>query len=89
MAASVLEDMGKSVKLLSGLPDQSDRLSMLKQFKQELESQLSPKLQKSLQSRNEDQLLSLYKIYCSLNIESTFISSYCSFYASSFVEYSF
>ena len=87
MAASVLEDMAKSVQLLSGLPDQSDRLNVLQQSKQELEGQLSPKLQQSLRTQNSSQLLSLYKIYCSLHIQSTFIDSYCAFHSSSFAEY--
>lgn len=82
-----MEDLNRSVKLLSGLPDQTSRLNELQQYKQELENQLSPKLKQSLQSNNEDALLSLYKVYCSLHIDSTFIESYCSYYASSFTKY--
>lgn len=87
MAASILEDMNRSVQLLSGLPDQSTRINTLQQYKKELEGQLAPKLDSSLYSKQEDQLVSLYKIYCSLHLESTFIQSFCQFYASSFTSY--
>lgn len=87
MAASVLEDMTKSVALLSGLPDQESRLHTLQQYKTELENQLSPKLDSCLQINSDDQLLSLYKIYCSLHIEQSFVQKYCTYHASSFKEY--
>lgn len=87
MTASVLEDMTKSVALLSGLPDQESRLHTLQQYKTELENQLSPKLDSCLQINSDDQLLSLYKIYCSLHIEQSFIQKYCTHHASSFKEY--
>ena len=40
MAASILEDMSRSVALLQGLPDQQNRVDSITTFKKELEEQL-------------------------------------------------
>ena len=86
IAASLIEDMAKSVVLLSDLPGQEKRLQSLQSFRQRLEDQLSPKLQTALSTKNESQQLLLHKIYCHLDIESRFIDAFCSHYTSTFVE---
>ena len=88
MAASILEEMSRSVQLLSGLPDQTIRMNTLQEYKKELEGQLAPKLSSSLHAKQEEQLVSLYKVYCSLHIETIFIQAFCEYYASSFTSYS-
>lgn len=86
IAASLIEDMSKSVSLLSGLPEQEKRLQSLQSFRQGLEDQLSPKLQTALSTKNESQQLLLHKIYCHLDIESRFIDAFCSYHTSTFIE---
>ena len=86
IAASLIEDMAKSVVLLSDLPGQEKRLQSLQSFRQRLEDQLSPKLQTALSTKNEPQQLLLHKIYCHLDIESRFIDAFCSHYTSTFIE---
>ena len=41
MAASILEDMSRSVTLLQGLPDQQSRVDSITTFKKELEELFS------------------------------------------------
>lgn len=84
MAASILEDMSRSVTLLQGLPDQQSRVDSITTFKKELEEQLTPKLQNAFQSNNESQQLILHKIYSHLQLESQFVSSFCQFHSAAF-----
>lgn len=84
MAASILEDMSRSVALLQGLPDQQSRVDSITTFKKELEEQLTPKLQTAFQSNNESQQLILHKIYSHLDLESQFVSAFCQFHSTAF-----
>ena len=84
MAASILEDMSRSVTLLQGLPDQQSRVDSITTFKKELEEQLTPKLQTAFQSNNESQQLILHKIYSHLDLESQFVSAFCQFHSTAF-----
>ncbi|KAK8818906.1 hypothetical protein WA577_003016 [Blastocystis sp. JDR] len=84
MAASILEDMSRSVALLQGLPDQQSRVDSITTFKKELEEQLTPKLQTAFQSNNESQQLILHKIYSHLDLESQFVSAFCQFNSTAF-----
>lgn len=84
MAASILEDMSRSVALLQGLPDQQNRVDSITTFKKELEEQLTPKLQTAFQSNNESQQLILHKIYSHLDLESQFVSAFCQFHSTAF-----
>ena len=87
MAASILEDMSRSVALLQGLPDQQSRVDSITAFKKELEEQLTPKLQKAFQSQNESQQLILHKIYSHLQLEAQFVSSFCQFHSAAFSQH--
>lgn len=89
MAASIIEDLMRSIQLLSGIPNQEARLSTIQSFNKELEVQLLPKLESALQSRNDTQQLLIHKIYCHLGLESKFIEEFCHFHSASFVQYCF
>ena len=86
MAASIIEDLMRSVQLLSGLPEQSTRQDTIQSFKTQLEEQLVPKLESALQSHNDTQQLLIHKIYCHLGIEPLFIEGFCRFHSASFVQ---
>ena len=86
MAASIIEDLMRSIQLLSGIPNQETRLSPIQAFNKELEVQLLPKLESALQSRNDTQQLLIHKIYCHLGLESKFIEEFCHFHSASFVQ---